>query len=204
MDGDYSACIRAIDPRDSYLMDAARFGSGIRILRQDLWEMIVSFIVSQQNNIRRIKKILELLSQRYGTKMTDLQGKEYYAFPKPEELAQADEDAFRACNLGYRSRYIKNTVNSVLSGEADLEKIKGMCYQEARKELMKLSGVGEKVADCICLFALHHLEAFPVDTHIKKVVKKNYPQGFPFEKYKGSEGILQQYIFYYDLQHSEI
>ena len=80
MDGDYSACIRAIDPRDSYLMDAARFGSGIRILRQDLWEMIVSFIVSQQNNIRRIKKILELLSQRYGTKMTDLQGKEYYAF----------------------------------------------------------------------------------------------------------------------------
>ena len=204
MDGDYSACIRAIDPRDSYLMDAARFGSGIRILRQDLWEMIVSFIVSQQNNIRRIKKILELLSQRYGTKMTDLQGKEYYAFPKPEELAQADEDAFRACNLGYRSRYIKNTVNSVLSGEADLEKIKGMCYQEARKELMKLSGVGEKVADCICLFALHHLEAFPVDTHIKKVLKKNYPQGFPFEKYKGSEGILQQYIFYYDPQHSEI
>ena len=92
----------------------------------------------------------------------------------------------------------------MLSGEADLEKIKGMCYQEARKELMKLSGVGEKVADCICLFALHHLEAFPVDTHIKKVLKKNYPQGFPFEKYKGSEGILQQYIFYYDLQHSEI
>lgn len=83
----------------------------------------------------------------------------------------------------------------MLSGEADLEKIKGMCYQEARKELMKLSGVGEKVADCICLFALHHLEAFPVDTHIKKVLKKNYPQGFPFEKYKGSEGILQQYIF---------
>ena len=99
---------------------------------------------------------------------------------KPEELAQkqhngsvhgglesrrlrttVDEEALRACNLGYRSRYIKNTVNSVLSGEADLEKIKGMCYQEARKELMKLSGVGEKVADCICLFALHHLEAFP-------------------------------------------
>ena len=204
MDGDYGACIRAIDPGDVYLMDAARFGSGIRILRQDLWEMIVSFIVSQQNNIRRIKKILELLSQRYGTKMTVLQEKEYYAFPRPEELARADEEALRACNLGYRSRYIKSTVNSVLSGEADLEKIKGMCYQEAREELMKLSGVGEKVADCICLFALHHLEAFPVDTHIKKVLKKNYPQGFPFEKYKGSEGILQQYIFYYDLQHPEI
>lgn len=203
LDKDYHSCMEAIDPGDAYLLKAAHFGSGIRILRQDLWEMIVSFIVSQQNNIRRIKKILEILSKRYGKCCHTEEGKIYYCFPGPEELLGIEEEEFRDCGLGYRSRYIRNTVNSVLSGEVDLEKIKEMPYMDARAELMKLSGVGGKVADCICLFALHHLEAFPVDTHIQKVLKQQYPQGFPFEKYEGSQGVLQQYIFYYDLHYPE-
>lgn len=204
LDSDYHSYREVIDPEDTYLLKAACFGSGIRILRQDLWEMIVSFIVSQQNNIRRIKNILELLSKRYGKCCHTGEGKSYDCFPRPEELSGVEEEEFRDCGLGYRSRYIRNTVNSVLSGEVDLEKIKGMSYPDARAELMKLSGVGGKVADCICLFGLHHLEAFPVDTHIQKVLKQQYPQGFPFERYEGSQGVLQQYIFYYDLHHPEI
>lgn len=105
-----------------------------------------------------------------------------------------------ACNLGYRSRYIQKTSQSIASGEVNLKAVQNMEYDEAKAELLKLCGVGEKVADCICLFALHQLDAFPSDTHINKVLSERYPKGFPFEKYQGTAGVLQQYIFYYDLK----
>ena len=115
-----------------------------------------------------------------------------------------EEGEFRDCGLGYRSRYIKNTVNSVLSGEVDLEKIKEIPYMDARAELMKLSGVGGKVVDCICLFLpFITWRLFLWIRIFKKVLKHQYPQGFPFEKYEGSQGVLQQYIFYYDLHYPE-
>lgn len=199
LEGDYGAYKKRIDPADAYLVRAADFGRGIRILRQDLWEMIVTFIISQQNNIRRIRRIVQLLSETYGKKCVSGEGKGYDSFPGPGELARATEADLRACNLGYRSRYIRKTVEMVLGGEVDLKALEGMDYSAARAELMRLSGVGGKVADCICLFALHHLEAFPVDTHIKKVLDEQYPEGFPFERYAGFQGVLQQYIFYYDL-----
>ena len=121
-------------------------------------------------------------------------------FREQSKLVQASEEELRALKLGYRSKYLCNTAEMVAEGTVNLEKIKEMSYDEAKKELLKLSGIGSKVADCICLFALHKLDAFPVDTHIQKVIDTVYAGKFPFEKYKGCAGVMQQYIFYYDLK----
>lgn len=197
----YSDYIGQIDEQDDYLKSAAAFGGGIRILRQDTWEMIITFILSQQNNIPRIKGLIRALSERYGKKCETPEGRAYYAFPCAEELSRAAEEELRELKLGYRSKYICQTARMVAGGEIDLDALKEMEYTEARTELMRLSGIGGKVADCICLFALHQMDAFPVDTHIKKVLELHYPHGFPFEKYRGCAGVMQQYIFYYDLKY---
>lgn len=199
LDNDYSFFIQQINPNDAYLSNAAGFGFGIRILQQDLWEMIVSFLISQQNNITRIRRCIKNICEGYGKKCVNKYGKVYYAFPRPEDLAGLDEDDLKACNLGYRSKYVVRTAKSVVSGEVDLEVISQMSYRNAKEELLKLFGVGEKVADCICLFALHHLQAFPVDTHIHQALQAHYKRGFPNRRYKGFQGVMQQYIFYYEL-----
>ena len=205
MESDYGQYRSAVPEQDDYLTKAVAFGSGIRILQQDVWEMLISFIISQQNNIKRIRKCIETLCERYGERKSFGDGGNagdtwYYTFPDVESLAQASEEELRACNLGYRSRYIVGTSNSILKGEVDLEALKKMGYRQAKGELLKLSGVGEKVADCICLFGLHHMDAFPVDTHIRQAMDTHYPAGFPFERYVGYAGVMQQYIFYYDLK----
>ena len=196
---DYGACIEKINPRDTYLMQAAEFGSGIRILHQDMWEMIVTFLISQQNNIVRIRRCVQNICEAYGKVCVTEDGTVYYAFPEPEVLAQLDEDDLKACNLGYRSKYVVRTARAIADGEADLDRISRLSYKKAKEELLKLFGVGDKVADCICLFALHHLEAFPRDTHMNQVMEKHYKRGFPNRRYKGMQGIMQQYIFHYEL-----
>lgn len=197
---DYASYIEQINPNDKYLLTAADYGSGIRILRQDLWEMIVSFLISQQNNIVRIRRCIRNICEKYGeARMTENGGK-YYTFPTPEALAELEEDALKECNLGYRSKYVVRTAKSVASGEVDLEAVRRMPYKKAKEELLKLFGVGEKVAECICLFALHHLEAFPVDTHIQQALNAHYKRGFPKRRYKGCEGVMQQYVFYWELK----
>ena len=203
LDADYGAYIDKIDPEDEYLTRAASHGNGIRILHQDLWEMIVSFLISQQNNIVRIRRCIQNICERYGEQKTADNGKIYYAFPKPEVLAEATEAELFACNLGYRSKYVIKTAQSVTAGEADLDAIAKMPYEKAREELLKFYGVGVKVADCICLFALHRLEAFPVDTHIKQALDEHYPERFPFERYEGVQGVMQQYIFYEELMKTQ-
>ncbi len=200
LETDYGTYIASINPRDLYLTHAAQLGSGIRILKQDLWEMIVSFLISQQNNIVRIRRCINNICEQYGEEKRTPDGRVYYAFPKPEALAGLEEDALKACNLGYRSKYVVRAAGSVVSGEVNLEQIQKMTYKNAKQELLKLYGVGEKVADCICLFALHKLEAFPVDTHIRQALDKHYRRGFPMRRYKGYQGVLQQYIFYYELK----
>ncbi|MDE6607452.1 MAG: 8-oxoguanine DNA glycosylase [Lachnospiraceae bacterium] len=199
LEGDYCACIGQIDPKDAYLMQAADFGKGIRILKQELWEMIVSFLISQQNNIARIRRCIQNICEVYGEKRTNLHGGIYYGFPTAAVLAELDDDDLKACNLGYRSKYVVRAAKSVAYGETDLEAIYEMPYGEAKNNLLKLYGVGEKVADCICLFALHHLQAFPVDTHISQALQSHYKSGFPKRRYQGMQGIMQQYIFYYEL-----
>ncbi len=202
MDTSYEKYLDGIDPADEYLREAGQFGSGIRILKQDVWEMIITFILSQQNNIPRIKGLIRAVSGKYGKKIETEEGRTYNAFPTPDELSSAGEEDLRALKLGYRSRYICGTARMIASGELDLEQVKKMDYPTARAELMRLPGIGGKVADCICLFALHHMDAFPVDTHIQKVLDARYGGKFPFEKYRGCAGVMQQYIFYYDLNNN--
>lgn len=199
LDTEYEEYRKCINPQDNYLMNAAEFGSGIRILNQDLWEMIVSFLISQQNNIVRIRRCIQNISEKYGERKQSTDGSAYYSFPEAKVLAELEEDALKACNLGYRSKYVVRTARSIAEGEVCLEQVRKMPYKKAREELLKLFGVGEKVADCICLFALHQMSAFPVDTHINQALKQHYPKGFPKRRYKGCEGVMQQYIFYYEL-----
>lgn len=199
LDIDYMSYIEKINPNDTYLVNAAEYGSGIRILRQDLWEMIVSFLISQQNNIVRIRRCIQNICEQYGEQRVNFRGEAYYTFPTPEVLAGITEDALKECNLGYRSKYVVRTARSVVAGEVDLAAIEKMPYKEAKEELLKLFGIGEKVADCICLFGLHHLQAFPIDTHIRQALDAHYKRGFPRRRYKGYEGVLQQYIFYWEL-----
>ena len=133
-----------------------------------------TFLISQQNNIVRIRRCIKNICETYGTAKTASNGVCYYAFPTAQALAGLEEDALMACNLGYRSKYVVRAAKAVSSGEVDLAWISSLNYQKARAELLKLFGVGEKVADCICLFALHHLDAFPVDTHIRQVMAVSY------------------------------
>lgn len=198
LNNSYETYINAIDKSDGYLQEAVSYGRGIRILKQDLWEMIITFIISQQNNIKRIKKCIETLSENYGKKIHTDDGEVIFDFPTPLELLSATEEELREMKLGYRSPYIVETTK-MIAGTGLLGEIKEMSYPEAKEALLKLKGVGIKVAECICLFGLHQLEAFPIDTHIISVLKGEYNDRFPYHLYRGFEGVVQQYIFYYDL-----
>lgn len=196
---DYRRIYKEVDKKDKYLQGAVAYGKGIRILKQEIFETTISFIISQQNNIRRIKKCVESLCENFGEEKYNFRGEKYYAFPTADRLAVLSLEELQGCNLGYRSRYILKTARMIAEGAIDLAELADMEYEEAKAELMKLCGVGVKVAECICLFALHHVDAFPVDTHIQAVLLNYYPEGFPFDRYKGYAGILQQYAFYYDI-----
>ncbi len=200
LDEDYGKFIAAVDKNDAFLANAVKKGSGIRILKQDLWEMIVSFLISQQNNITRIKRCINNISEKYGEEMTAENGMKYYAFPMPEAMADLPEDALMECNLGYRSKYVVRTSKLVASGDFKLDELPKLGYEEARERLLGLYGVGKKVAECICLFSLHHIDAFPIDTHIKQVLDREYAGSFPLERYAGFAGVMQQYIFFNELE----
>lgn len=196
---DYQTYLDQIDPADTYLVQASKLASGMHILNQDLWEIIISFLISQQNNIARIRRCIQNICQEYGEKLVSENGIIYYSFPTASALSQATEEELKACNLGYRAKYVLKTAKDIASGDFSLEKLRNMNYEDAKKELLKLYGVGVKVADCICLYALHHLEAFPIDTHIKQALNAYYADGFPMERYHGIQGVMQQYIFYWEL-----
>lgn len=201
LDTDYGKVIGQIDKEDAFLTGAAQMGKGIRILRQDLWEMIISFIISQRNNIPRIMKSIDALCEKLGEKIIfDYEG-EYlvgYGFPSPEKIVGADLSEFK---FGYREKYIRQTAEDILEGKFDLEEVKnavktGQTPEPVKEMLKRLKGVGEKVASCIQLFGLHQLSLFPIDTWIAKVEKTYYKGHFPVEKYKDTAGIMQQYLFF--------
>lgn len=190
---DYAAIQASIDRADPCLNAAVAFGSGIRVLRQDFWEVMVCFLISQNNNIARITRSVQALCKVYGQEG---------AFPRPDELVGASEDDFAALGLGYRAKYLTALVQSMRGGALEeLEEALSTCGdEEAVSVLTSLYGIGKKVADCILLFGLHRVDFFPLDTHMKQVLERYYPHGFPFSRYRGSLGILQQYLFYYDLK----
>ena len=192
---DYEAIQLMACQGDARLYEAAIQGYGIRILRQPVFETIITFLVSQNNNIPRIKATTEKLCERFGRSMTAPGGQQYYTFPEPEALA--DIDKLQGLGLGYRDKYIAAAARIAASGCVDIERLEAEDYSTAKLILTNLLGVGEKVADCICLFALHKLEAFPVDTWVKKIEERYYGGRFPQEKYAGYQGVMQQYLFAY-------
>jgi N-glycosylase/DNA lyase len=204
MDRDYGQ-VKAALSCDPVLEKAMEYGWGIRILNQDPWETLISFIISANNNIPRIKRIIENLAVRFGRRVS-WRGREFYTFPAPVDLAGASVEELMACGCGYRADYIKRTAEMVCSGEIRLEQITGLPYQEAYKALMACPGVGPKVADCVLLFSMGKTEAFPVDVWIKKVIQRFYPEStgtnrevkeFVWRKFGHLAGFAQQYLFYY-------
>lgn len=181
---------------DPFLAEACEYGKGIRILRQDPWEMLISFIISQNKNIPAIKRSVELLCEVAGSRREDAEGS-YYLFPTPEEILALSDEALSACRLGYRCRYVKAAALDVAEGKLNLDLLKSETEEVTIKALTAVFGVGVKVANCVSLFGLHHVDAFPIDVWIRRILENEYPAGYPKEKYSPYNGIYQQYMFYY-------
>ena len=197
LDADYAAIGARIPREDAFLTAAYRYGRGLRILRQDAWEALASFVVSQNNNIPRICASVRALSERFGERREDAQGA-FFAFPTPQELTRASEDELRGCGLGYRAAYIAALARETAEGRLDLGALCALEDESLRAALCGLTGVGPKVAQCAMLFGFHRLAAFPVDTWIRRTLAARYPGGFPLERYAGCGGVIQQYMFVYE------
>jgi len=195
---------------DSNMKEAISFGEGIRILNQDLWECIISFIISANNNIPRIKGIIERISKNYGRKI-EFEGKEYYLFPTPEELSKASKEDLRALGTGFRDIRIYNTTKKIFEDKEYLSRIENLSStDEMREELLKLDGVGPKVADCILLFSLKRFDVFPIDVWVRRVMNDLYIHAqdedrinkkeilkIANDKFGSLSGLAQQYLFYW-------
>ncbi len=201
---DLSAILTEVNV-DAYIDRAINRFWGMRLLNQALWETIASFILSQNNNISRIRGVIRTLSEKFGQKLT-FEGYVDYSFPTPEVLTDAGVDEIFACGTGYRASYLWLAAQNVANGDLVLDAIKRMSYSKAKMELMKLKGIGEKVADCICLFSLGHLEALPVDVWIKRIFEQIYLRKratpreireFARDYFGEFVGYAQQYLFHY-------
>ena len=208
---DYGRIKETLSEIDENMKKSVLYGKGIRILNQDLWETIISFIISANNNIPRIKGIIERLSKKYGSEIS-FNEKEYYTFPTPEQLKDVTVEDYRKLGLGFRDIRLYETTQMILNKDIDLEKLKNNPNTiEVREELLKLSGVGPKVADCILLFStLKRFEVFPIDVWVRRVmndlyikqedetkVSKKQIEKIAEEKFGNLAGLAQQYLFYW-------
>ena len=191
LDRDYSY-IKEVISKNENLKKACEFAGGIRVLRQDPWECLCSFIISQNNNIPRIKGIIERLCEGFGERL----GNGYYTFPTAEKVASLSLEDLAPLRSGFRAKYILDAAKKVASGEINLEEISKMKSDSARAELVKIYGVGEKVADCVLLFGMGHVEVLPKDVWIKRVLANLFDGALPdfAEPYAG---IAQQYLFHF-------
>ena len=196
---DYGEVRRRLSAIHPVLAEAARFAPGIRILRQEPYEALISFIISQNNNIKRIAGIVDRLCESFG----EPTGDGSYAFPTAERLAALEPDDLAPIRAGFRHRYIIDAAWKIYSGEIDLEALRELPYDDARRELMKITGVGVKVADCALLYGLHRLDGFPLDVWMKRAMAVLFGGTEPsaFGEYAG---IAQQYIFHYSRMHPEL
>lgn len=190
---DYAGIRATMDPADAHLRDAMEAGKGIRILRQDAFEVLISFIVSQNNNIGRIKKIIAVLCEACGEPIDG-----GFAFPTPDRLAALGEDELRGLGLGYRAPYIHDAALAVASGKLDPAKIAGMSTDTAAEALCEVRGIGPKVAACVLLFGFGKDDAFPMDVWVKRLMAAYYPGDRDGSRFGRYAGIAQQYLFYYE------
>lgn len=211
LDRDYNEIKRTLAKVDNNMKESIRYGEGIRILNQDLWETIISFIISANNNIPRIKGIIERLSKKYG-KEIEYNNKKYYTFPTAEELKDVSVQEYRKLGLGFRDIRLYETTKMILNKDIDISKLNQIKdTNQVRDELLKLSGVGPKVADCILLFStLKRFDVFPIDVWVRRVmndlyihkedeknVSKKEILKLANDKFGNLEGIAQQYLFYW-------
>lgn len=206
LDRDYSVIhSAALKENISILTDAANSGKGIRILRQNTTEMLFSFIVSQNNNIPRIKGIIEKLCLNLGNKKT-FDGQTYYTFPTPEIMAEKDVEFYKSIGLGYRAEYIRRLSENIANGKIIPENFNALNTKELKKALVAIHGVGQKVADCVSLFGFNRSDSFPVDTWIEKVYKDDFNgritdrakiADYFVERFGFNSGYFQQYLFHY-------
>lgn len=191
LDTDYAEICEKISPDES-IKKAVEMYYGIRILKQEPWEALCSFIISQNNNIPRITGIIDRLCSMYGEKNE----KGEYSFPSYERLKGLTVEDLAPLRAGFRSKYILDAAEKLCNKELDLQKIYSIKIDEGRNELMKIKGVGPKVAECTLLYGFSKKEAFPIDVWVKRILSELYPKGLP-ECIKGSEGIAQQYLFHW-------
>ncbi len=210
LDTNYEKIKDELSKIDDYLKTSISYGNGIRILKQDLWETIISFIISANNNIPRIKGIIERISKKYGNEIK-WNDESFYTFPTVEELSKASVQDLRELGLGFRDKRVYETTQMILNKEIDLDKIKSSNDIEyIKEELQKLPGVGGKVADCIMLFSLNKFEVFPIDVWVRRVMNELYIKNedetkvdkkeiakLAQEKYSNLAGLAQQYLFYW-------
>lgn len=197
---DYRQIRNYLKSLDCTLDTITQFAPGIRILNQDPWETLCSFIISQNNNIPRIKGIISKLCSKFGNPINN---SSYYSFPEFERIACLNKEDLEELKSGFRAPYILDAARKLASGYISLQDIKTMPIEDARCELMKIKGVGPKVAECTLLYGFHRLEAFPMDVWMKRAMYLLFPEhdASYFGKYAG---IAQQYIFHYSRSHPEI
>jgi N-glycosylase/DNA lyase len=166
--------------KDKTVKEAIKQYEGLRIFKQDPFQCMISFIISSNSNIQKIKNSLEKMTKKFGVKV-EIQNKEFFLFPKPEKLANASIEEIKKCGVGYRAPFIKQAAEMIFSKKIDLEYLEKLDYKEAKKNICLIPGVGNKVADCILLFSLNKLEAFPLDTWMIKILEKYYSNEFKIE-----------------------
>ena len=198
----YRSIQETIPASDSYMQLAAKEGRGIRILHQDPWEMLVTFLISQRKSIPAIRNSVELLAERYGEAKTTPY-ETLHTFPTALQMANAEAEDLAACKLGYRVPYVQDAIAKVLSGTVDLAAISNLPDTELLEALKTIRGVGDKVANCICLFSYGRIGAAPIDTWIHKIIVQEYGGVNPFPSYGEYAGILQQFAFYHAISHKE-
>ena len=212
MERDYGAVVSSIDPSDEYLAAAAAFGHGIRILRQDIWETVISYIISQRRSIPSITTSVERISRLWGQRIAVPElgdpfvkplCDEYYSFPSVSELSSATLADISSTGVGYRAEYIMSALDDFRSGKLTCEMLESKSDSELYDILISMHGVGKKVANCIMLYAFARCGRFPIDVWMERIVNRYYGGRFCEEKYPGTCGIMQQFMFYYERNETE-
>lgn len=205
LDRDYEKLEKKIVLIDDNIAKAVKNTSGLRNLNQDFFEMLISYIISANNNIPRISKSVNEISKRYG-KEIEFEGQRYYLFPTPDELRDVTIDEFRECGVGFRDKYIYKTVEKINNKEIDLEQLQKLDTEKLKAALLSLMGVGPKVADCILLFSCARQEVFPIDVWVQRIMRRLYYNNeevskneilrYARENFGENAGIIQQHLFY--------
>ncbi len=207
---DYDKIKKLLSEKDETLKAAVEYAPGIRIINQEFFPCLISFIISQNNRIPMIKKVVYNISEKYGSYICTINGENYYSFPEAEKLLEKTHEDFKECKAGFRGKYIVDAVNKFVNGGLSSRNFDELTTEQLRKELMDINGVGPKVADCVMLFSLKRSDAFPTDVWVKRVMSYFYfdQQDTPIkkihefanEKFGEYSGFAQQYLFNYARQ----